>query len=122
LKLRLTEEELDTLRDKYPAGLSKRIKLLFKLDKLFCFNRSKLSKFLSNDLNLVGYSRTQIFRLLGKPAILRSTYLSLLKEVKKGNMDNNLLLLIISKRIRKKYEDASNNVKGHPHNISSELQ
>ena len=97
--MKLTEEQMDILRNKYPVYLEERLKLLYQLDKACEFNRIKLSRFLKS-YKLSGYSTRQLGRLLGKAVYTTGEYRKLRQLV-----DPDLLDLLCSRRVRKKIQD-----------------
>jgi len=88
----LTGNEIYLLTSKMPSDLTRKLRLLYQLDRAFMFNRRELSNYL-RDCGLNGYSERSLGRIMGTPVICPHCYKFLLDQVKTGLLDPILLEL-----------------------------
>jgi hypothetical protein len=84
-----------------PSARIERINILLRLDVAFNFNRTKLTEFLKSQ-ELIGYSRSHLYKLLGNPVLSSEEY-NVLNRVFERIGKTELLPLIISQPVAKKF-------------------
>jgi hypothetical protein len=93
----LNRREFEILKNKLPRQKMERVNILLKLDVAFNFNRTSLAEFLERQ-GLIGYSRANIYKLLGSP-VLNSEEYKVLERVCVRIGQSDLVPLIVSRGI-----------------------
>ncbi len=88
--------QLDILKNKLPSQAVLRFNVLLALDVFFRFNRTRLAKCLESNC-LLGYSRANLYKILGSPVFTPDAYESLFKAF--GTEDSEILGLILARAI-----------------------
>ena len=99
IKYKLTEREVQILRNKSHSEQAQRQKILLKLDSEFNYNRTKMAEYLRL-YGMHGYGRSHIYKIIGKPVFKAKKFKIISEELSRvGGSD--LLLLIVQKNAQK---------------------
>ena len=99
--MKLTDWEIQILRNKLPKQKDKRWNILIRIDVAFQFNRTNAARFLASH-NLTGYSRPHLYKLLGPP-VLRAKEYEVMKTVFERIGREDLLPYIVARGVARNF-------------------